>query len=269
MRESSALNSMALDADVGVTLYRDVSLDDQRSYVRWSGWTRRLWPLRCIAPGLKLYGFDTEARCLRLLLEATRAGSFEYNSWRDFAKKVQAIWEKPDPDSPHREKMQFGRPGKPCFGYVIECRTLKEVSIPWDVTVPQIGWFRLRKGMEPHVARDIGRLPRRSQATVSRLLRDTALTHRLKRLHGHQCQVCGKILKLCDGTAYSEAHHIVPLGQPHDGPDEAGNILVLCPNCHALCDLGGMKLSHRRLRSVPGHEVSQLHLAYHNAYLRR
>jgi len=106
--------------------------------------------------------------------------------------------------------------------------------------------------------------PDRAATTTYRILRDTALARRVKVLHNYECQVCGHSIVFSDGSRYAEAHHIKPLGNPHGGLDIMGNILCLCPNHHAECDLGVIKLSHTALRHVDGHEVNKKFLAYHN-----
>jgi len=258
--------NLAFDADIAVTLYPEDGIPEEHPYIRWSGWSRRNWPLKHIAPGLRLYGFDTKTRSLRILLEASRAGWFEYTSWRSFAAHVRKILgESPDPNSLHRDRMPFGEPGSPCYGYAIECKAISEVSIPWPIRrVPPIGWFKLREVIAPPESDDLGELPRRANATVSRIVRDTALSNRLKGIHDHRCQLCGDTLTLNNGTKYSEAHHLKPLGKPHEGPDVPGNILVVCPNCHALCDLGGIRIKHSLLQLTDGHEVDKEFISYHN-----
>jgi HNH endonuclease len=72
---------------------------------------------------------------------------------------------------------------------------------------------------------------------VSRIVRDTSIVRQLKDLYANKCQICGIVLGL-PGSQYSEAHHVRPLGQPHNGPDITKNILILCPNHHAEFDLG-------------------------------
>jgi hypothetical protein len=105
---------------------------------------------------------------------------------------------------------------------------------------------------------------RRSRVESYRILRDTTLSRTIKALHRNRCQLCGTALTLADGSLYGEAHHITPLGRPHNGPDVEGNILVLCPNHHALCDLGAVQISLEGMRSHPEHRVSQEFIDYHN-----
>jgi hypothetical protein len=109
----------------------------------------------------------------------------------------------------------------------------------------------------------------RVATTVSRILRDTRLSNRVKVLHNYECQVCGETLLLPDGARYAEGHHVQPLGTPHNGPDELGNILCLCPNHHAACDLGAIALVADHLRPAVGHHVEPRYIEYHNALVYR
>ncbi len=106
----------------------------------------------------------------------------------------------------------------------------------------------------------------RVQTTVSRIIRDTQLSRRVKLLHEYKCQIltCEYTIVLADGSHYSEGHHVQPLGEPHNGPDILENIVCLCPNHHAACDLGAIRLASVELRQVVGHAVGQKFLDYHN-----
>lgn len=104
----------------------------------------------------------------------------------------------------------------------------------------------------------------RARVTTLRVLRDTQLSRQLKQMHDNTCQVCGEALSMGRKGTYSEAHHIKPLGRPHNGPDVAENILVLCPNHHAQCDYGAIRLDHSKLREAEGHHVGQQFIDYHN-----
>jgi hypothetical protein len=110
---------------------------------------------------------------------------------------------------------------------------------------------------------------RRRRVEEYRILRDTTLSKTIKAFHENQCQVCGVALSLADGSSYAEAHHIKPLGRPYNGPDIEGNILVLCPNHHALCDLGAIHIALEDLRSHPEHRISREFIDYHNNYILR
>jgi len=97
-----------------------------------------------------------------------------------------------------------------------------------------------------------------------RILRDTQLARKVKLLHRNSCQICGESMQLSNGERYSEAHHIKPLGRPHSGPDEIGNIIVLCPNHHVLLDYGALRIKHENLRGVSIHRIDIAYIEYHN-----
>jgi hypothetical protein len=114
-------------------------------------------------------------------------------------------------------------------------------------------------------AADIADIPARRVETASyRILRDTELARLVKQLHNYQCQLCGHTITLPDGSQYAEAHHIQPLGSPHNGPDSIGNILCLCPNHHAELDYLVISLGLELLRGTHGHVVERKYIDYHN-----
>jgi len=121
--------------------------------------------------------------------------------------------------------------------------------------------------------------PNRVETTRSRVVRNTDLAHDIKQMYNHTCQICGVSRRGPDGNPYAEAHHIRPLGRPHDGPDEPENILVLCPNHHTDFDYGRLtvdpktyRVTHTDEEAVDGteltiadpHKLSDDHLTYHN-----
>ena len=107
--------------------------------------------------------------------------------------------------------------------------------------------------------------PERITTTISRVARDTGRSKLVKVIHNYECQICGYALTLPDGSRYAEGHHVQPLGSPHDGPDELGNIMCVCPNHHAACDLGAIRLVMGELRHADGHDIDQRYVDYHNA----
>jgi hypothetical protein len=69
--------------------------------------------------------------------------------------------------------------------------------------------------------------------------RDSELVRQLKEQYQWSCQICQEsVPRSTDKPPYVEVHHIRPLGRPFNGSDVAGNMLVVCPNCHAALDLG-------------------------------
>lgn len=111
-------------------------------------------------------------------------------------------------------------------------------------------------------------LPGRNAVQTYRILRDTALARWLKHLYSFECQICRTTIDIPGGGRYAEVHHIRPLGTPHNGTDVLGNMLVLCPNHHAMCDLGTIELKLHDLHLLPGHQPSPENLQYHNEAIR-
>ncbi|MBI3533338.1 MAG: HNH endonuclease [Burkholderiales bacterium] len=109
--------------------------------------------------------------------------------------------------------------------------------------------------------------PERLLIETYRVLRDTELARKIKALHKNTCQLCGQTVTLKDGATYAEAHHIKPLGSPHNGPDVAENIVVLCPNHHVMLDYGAIPLEAKNLRSLQGHLIGSAYIAYHNEHV--
>ena len=108
--------------------------------------------------------------------------------------------------------------------------------------------------------------PERVVQRISRIIRDTTISSELKLLYDHSCQLCGTAIKLC-GRSYSEAHHIKPLGSPHDGDDTRDNLLCVCPNCHVLLDYASIPLELDSLKTRK-HRISSANIAYHNSLYR-
>lgn len=111
---------------------------------------------------------------------------------------------------------------------------------------------------------------KRTTVTVQRVVRDTALSRKVKKQYDHSCQVCSLRISTSSGP-YAEAAHIRPLGAPHDGPDTADNIICLCPNHHTMFDLGIFTIANDfTLIGINGtlyvhdkHSISSAHLEYH------
>jgi putative restriction endonuclease len=121
--------------------------------------------------------------------------------------------------------------------------------------------------------------PERRSVTTQRIVRTTKIAESVKAAYDHKCQVCGIQLFFGD-SVYAEAAHIRPLGKPHDGPDQADNILCLCPNHHVLLDRGGMVIDEdfivtyvyddrKSSRLTVQHAIRKDHLRYHREYHRK
>lgn len=124
------------------------------------------------------------------------------------------------------------------------------------------------------VAPAVAEVTPRYETTVSRLIRDTAVTRRVKSLYKHRCQVCDVQLQAPTGL-YAEAAHIMPLGAPHYGPDITGNVLCLCPNHHVLFDLGAFAVADDfvliglpgKLHQKPEHQIGLKFLTYQRQHI--
>jgi hypothetical protein len=104
--------------------------------------------------------------------------------------------------------------------------------------------------------------PERRLATTIRTIRDTAQSKRIKHLYNYKCQICGLSITMPKDfphTGYCEGHHIKPLSSQHKGPDHTSNILALCPNHHAMMDLGVIAINPNTLLilALDPHEPSQ------------
>jgi hypothetical protein len=105
------------------------------------------------------------------------------------------------------------------------------------------------EGARPPELPDAGTAaPPRGTWTISRVVRDTRIGRVLKARYDGACQVCSAQLTMAPGQFYSEAHHLKPLGRPHNGPDTFSNVLVLCPTHHAEFDLALIAPHPRTLR---------------------
>ena len=122
---------------------------------------------------------------------------------------------------------------------------------------------------DSQVANDINppSQPKRVLQHVSRVIRDTAISSELKLLYDHFCQLCGTRLMFY-GRRYSEAHHIRPLGAPHDGSDTRDNLLCVCPNCHVLLDYAAVPIQLDALKHLR-HPISAANVEYHNLLHRK
>lgn len=119
----------------------------------------------------------------------------------------------------------------------------------------------------------------RRETTVNRIQRNRVLVDRMKDLYDHTCQVCGDRRQSGPDEGFSHVHHLMPLGEPHDGPDVPENTVVVCPNHHEDFEHGMLvinpqtkEIHHFYEEEVDGctvetredHELGAQYLAYHN-----
>lgn len=78
----------------------------------------------------------------------------------------------------------------------------------------------------------------------------------LRQHYDNTCLVCGTRLQIGRDHYFAEAAHIKPLGKPHNGPDKASNMIVLCPNHHLQFDHGVLRITKRDTSYVLVSKVS-------------
>ncbi|MCI0330006.1 MAG: HNH endonuclease [candidate division Zixibacteria bacterium] len=88
--------------------------------------------------------------------------------------------------------------------------------------------------------------PKKSTTTITRTIRDNALSRFLKGVYDYQCQICTFTFLTPKGVHYAESHHIRPLGRKHNGIDKETNMLVLCPLHHAMFDFGAIAVEPKK-----------------------
>jgi len=101
--------------------------------------------------------------------------------------------------------------------------------------------------------------PERTLQETYRILRDTKLAREVKLTNNYRCQICNNTIQLSDSLSYAEAHHVKPLGSPHNGPDIRENIVCVCPNHHVLLDYGAIKLNRENFKNI-----DEEFIQYHN-----
>jgi hypothetical protein len=104
---------------------------------------------------------------------------------------------------------------------------------------------------------------------VIRRVRDGRVTREVKATHNHTCQICGKRFEVMPGVAYSEGHHLKPLGRPHLGPDVPANVVCVCPECHVKLDCLAIQIDVSSLRKRDGHSMGAVYIDYHNKLWRQ
>jgi len=138
---------------------------------------------------------------------------------------------------------------------------------------------------EPIPTPSPGSAARRRQVKIRQLIRRGDNRRFVQSLYGGKCQVSGVILRVSGGGFTVDCAHIHPLGWPHNGPDDVGNMLSLSPSMHRLFDRGCVRIDPTSLSIMllhgnhvphlgkllvkPEHRLSREHLAYYNRNLLR
>jgi hypothetical protein len=110
-----------------------------------------------------------------------------------------------------------------------------------------------------------GKVPDKRRVEGLQFIRDSKIVRQIKKLVQHRCQICGNYIRTKNGKLYSEGHHIKPLGKGHNGTDEEGYIVILCPNHHVEFDLGVIAIEPTSLSIVHWDKSNPFHsknLAY-------
>lgn len=93
------------------------------------------------------------------------------------------------------------------------------------------------------------------------VLRNRALAVQLKNLYDNTCQICDTKLSIGPDKYYSEIHHIISLGRPHNGKDVLSNMICVCPNHHVQLDMKSIPIT----LMTELHEISQESINFHNS----
>lgn len=95
-------------------------------------------------------------------------------------------------------------------------------------------------------AQDVAMVLRRLQEMRAQI-RNAQHVRELKALYQNGCAFCGKqtVIGVDPLKYYSEAAHIKPVGQPHNGPDRKDNMVILCPEHHLQFDRGVLRMQRR------------------------
>lgn len=177
----------------------------------------------------------------------------------------------------------------------IDCKNLKEKGLKLEllrgmsvVSTDEKSFFALKKEIDyagainykpEHMknlnpSNDISEPPLRIPVTINRVIRDTTKAKKLKEMYNYKCQVCGERIEILEEVFYAEAHHIKPLGKNHDGFDEEDNMIILCPNHHAMFDFGIpyfksdqlIRIGNKeiKLQVINTHKINQVNIRYYN-----
>lgn len=101
-------------------------------------------------------------------------------------------------------------------------------------------------------------------------IRKSRIVLRVKEAKKYECEICFKAPELPNSRKIVHGHHMQPLGAEHEGHDVIENILVVCPNCHVLCDQFAILLPDSLADpSMPKYETRLKYIQYHNEQYER
>lgn len=93
----------------------------------------------------------------------------------------------------------------------------------------------LAKKIDPSVDPAGNKTPEKTEATVTRFVRDPAVKASVLKKAGGICEGCslGAPFTTPEGEPFLEVHHLIQLSE--SGSDLVSNAVALCPNCHRRC----------------------------------
>jgi hypothetical protein len=104
----------------------------------------------------------------------------------------------------------------------------------------------------------------RTRIEINRINRKESLARKTKQVCEYICQLCGDRIEIGEDEFYAEAHHIKPLGIPHNGDDFQENMICVCPNCHVKLDYGVIHLDKSKLHNLDKNPIGDMYITYHN-----
>lgn len=165
-----------------------------------------------------------------------------------------------------------------------EVSNFKTNSSPENKKLSVIISSKANEDASPRMLRDMGTAtPNRTERVVTTTTRNQTLSNSLKQLYEDVCQVCQTRVQIDKGEYLSESHHIQPVNSTHRGPDIDSNIIILCPNHHAMFDRGAITIDLQNNTVIHVDETNVLHgspilikhvidkkyLRYHNQHIFR
>jgi predicted restriction endonuclease len=110
---------------------------------------------------------------------------------------------------------------------------------------------------------------------------DRRVADKVKRAHNHECQICGVVLQTPAGQRFTQTFYLKGLARPHQGPDDATNILCVCPTHRIQLELGSITIDDDfkvideisgtpcgQLNTASKHKISLEYVRYHRELYR-